>query len=109
MFCCNKELLQHDESDKAHQKIDALITVFYGCLTHFLDKKPLLKSSYFIPTDKNVKNMFGSELFTLTVTQRDRGIVTRTKRKETKVRMVAQIPGPSGSAEMKEERRELNP
>ena len=53
--------------------------------------------------------MFGSELFTLTVTHRDRGIVTRTKRKETKVRMVAQIPGPSGSAEMKEERRELNP
>ena len=36
---------------------------------------------------------------TLTVTQSESGIVTRTRTKETKVRMVAQIPGPSSSAE----------
>jgi hypothetical protein len=35
---------------------------------------------------------------TLTVTQRDSGSVTNTKTKETNVKMVAQIPGPSGSA-----------
>ena len=40
---------------------------------------------------------------TLTVTQSEKGRVTRTSIKETKVRNIAQIPGPSGSAEKEEE------
>ena len=35
----------------------------------------------------------------MTVTQSESGMVTRTRTKETKVRIVAQIPGPSSSAE----------
>ena len=41
---------------------------------------------------------------TLTVTQRERGIVTSTRTKETKVRIVAQMPGPSSSAARARER-----
>ena len=37
----------------------------------------------------------------MTVTQSENGIVTRTKMKETIVRIIAQTPGPSGSAERK--------
>ena len=41
----------------------------------------------------------------MTVTQSESGMVTRTRTKETKVRMVAQIPGPSSSAAKKKEGR----
>ena len=40
-----------------------------------------------------------SSLITLTHMQREKGMVTRTKRKEKAVRIRVMIPGPSGSAE----------
>ena len=42
---------------------------------------------------------------TFTVTQSEKGSVTRTSIKETKVRNIAQIPGPSGSAEKRERKK----
>ena len=42
---------------------------------------------------------------TFTVTQSEKGSVTRTSIKETKVRNIAQIPGPSGSAEKRKKKR----
>ena len=50
-------------------------------------------------TRKALHAWHNSLKLTLTVTQRESGMVTRTRTNETKVRMVAQIPGPSSSAE----------
>ena len=41
----------------------------------------------------------------MTVTHKENGMVTRTRMKERKVRSMAQIPGPSGSAVTKRERK----
>ncbi len=46
-------------------------------------------------------------LLTLTVTQSENGRVTRTSANDTKVKIIAQRPGPSGSAAKKMRTRSL--
>ena len=51
--------------------------------------------------------LVGLTQLTLTVTHNEKGNVTKTSRNETKVRNIAHMPGPSGSAEKKNKKKSV--